>query len=72
MNKENIPPEFDGIDNNGFFRQDGYGKWRSLTIENGILTYLKPKLRLRSMEEVMRLYELQRPNRGNEGRHNKY
>ena len=54
MNKETqIPEGFTGVDSQGYYIEDEYGKWRSLDIQDSILTYLKPKLRIKTSEEVV-------------------
>lgn len=71
--KESLPPEFNGLDHKGYFRQDEYGKWRSLTVEDGILTCLRPKFRDRIFETKggeIKYDDLR--TRGQSGRHNKY
>ena len=53
MRKESDLPEYDGIDGKGYFSLSDLGKFRPITVEDNILTYLKPKLKIRTFEEVI-------------------
>ena len=72
MNKEKSNlPEFDGVDEKGYYSLSEFGKFRSLTVEDGVLRCLRPYFRIRPKEEVIE-NEFYRPDRRhNEGRHNR-
>ena len=52
MNKEKSDlPEYNGVEEKGYFHQDELGKWRSLTVEDGVLRCLRPYFRIRPKDE---------------------
>ena len=52
MNKEKSNlPEYDGIDENGYFSNSPEGKFRPLDISDGRLTFLRSKFRIRPKDE---------------------
>ena len=75
MNKEKSNlPEYDGVDEKGYYSLSEFGKFRSLTVEDGVLRCLRPYFRIRPKDEGGEVnYDLRtkRFDRGNEGRHNR-
>ena len=70
--KENIPPEFDGVDEKGYYSSSPEGKFRSLDVQDGRLVWLRPKFHDRIFDTKGGDLDVYRPDRRhNEGRHNR-